>query len=102
VSAPTRFAAGDRVRVRALFPPGHCRAPFYARGRTGSVLGLADRQPDPEELAYGRPGLPALPVYRVGFAQGELWPDYAGDARDRVVVAVYEPWLEPADAGEPR
>ena len=96
MSAGPRFAAGDRVRVKALFPPGHCRAPHYARGRTGSVLGTADVQPDPEELAYGRPGLPALPVYRVGFAQRELWPDYEGGPGDRVVVDVYEPWLEPA------
>ena len=94
-----RFAAGSRVRVSALFPPGHCRTPFYTRGRCGIVLGIADRQPNPEQLAYGRDGLPALPVYRVRFAQAELWPDYAGHAGDAVVVDLFEPWLEPAGGG---
>ena len=90
-----RFAPGAAVRVRALHPPGHCRAPHYLRGRHGTVLALADLQPNPEERAYGRPGLPPLPVYRVRFAQAELWPDYRGGAGDAVVVDVYEPWLEP-------
>jgi hypothetical protein len=92
-----RFAVGSRVRVKALHPPGHCRTPFYTRGRCGTVLGIADRQPNPEELAYGRDGLPALPVYRVRFAQAELWPDHAGTPGDGVVVDLFEPWLEPVE-----
>ena len=94
-----RFADGARVRVKALFPPGHCRTPFYARGRTGTVLSLVDRQPNPEQLAYGRDGLPRLPVYRVRFAQAELWPDAASSLGDAVVVDLFEPWLEPAEGG---
>ena len=92
-----RFADGARVRVKALLPPGHCRTPYYARGRQGVVLGVADHQPNPEDLAYGRAGLPAQPVYRVRFAQAELWPDYGGPSRDSVVVDLFEPWLEPDD-----
>lgn len=91
-----RYAPGDRVRVKHLFPPGHCRTPFYTRGRAGTVLGIADRQPNPEELAYGRDGLPRQPVYRVSFPQAEFWPDYAGSPEDRVVVDLLEPWLEPS------
>lgn len=89
------LAAGTRVRVKRLFPPGHCRTPWYTRGHVGTVLGVVDRQPNPEELAYGRPGLPRLPVYRVRFAQAELWPDYAGNPADSVVVDLFGPWLEP-------
>ncbi|HEX6012552.1 MAG TPA: SH3-like domain-containing protein [Geminicoccaceae bacterium] len=96
-----RFAEGAVVRVNALHPPGHYRTPFYTRGHRGTVLGVADRQPNPEELAYGRDGLPALPVYRVRFAQAELWPEYRGDNAD-AVVDLFEPWLEPADEGEVR
>jgi len=55
-----RFPDGAVVRVRALFPPGHCRTPHYTRGRCGTVLGVADHQPNPEALAYGRDGLPRL------------------------------------------
>ena len=92
-----RFEDGARVRVKALFPPGHCRTPHYARGRTGTVLRLVDRQPNPEQLAYGRDGLPRLPVYRVRFAHAELWPDTPAGPADAVVVDLFEPWLELAE-----
>ncbi len=95
-----RFAPGARVRVRSLHPPGHCRTPHYARGRRGLVLGVADREPDPEELAYGRDGLPPVPVYRVRFEKAELWPD-AGPGRDAVVIDLFEPWLEPLEEPAP-
>ena len=39
-----RFQPGAAVRVKSLFPPGHCRTPFYTRGHSGTVLGVADRQ----------------------------------------------------------
>jgi nitrile hydratase subunit beta len=94
-----RFAAGNRVRVKALHPPGHCRTPFYTRGRRGTVLGVADHQPNPEELAYGRYGAPALPVYRVRFEHGELWG--GAGSRDAVVVDLFEPWLEPSGESAP-
>jgi hypothetical protein len=96
-----RFPEGARVRVSALYPPGHCRTPFYTRGRCGTVLGVADRQANPEQLAYGRDGLPVMPVYRVRFAQAELWPDYRGRDGDAVVVDIFEPWLEPLGEERP-
>lgn len=88
------FEDGRQVRVKAFHPPGHCRTPHYTRGRQGTVLGVIDRQPNPQELAYGRKGLPLLPVYRVRFAQAELWADYRGRPGDAVVVDIFEPWLE--------
>ena len=92
-----RFAPGGRVRVRRAHPPGHVRAPHYVRGLTGTVEAVAGGFANPEELAYGRAGLPALPLYRVRFGQADLWPDYPGPARDTAVVDVYENWLEPAE-----
>ncbi len=98
-----RFAPGMRVRVKALQPPGHCRTPWYTRGRRGVILDLLDVEPDPEARAYGRPG-ELLPVWRVLFDAHELWPDYAGPAHDRVAVGIFEPWLEPLadESGEVR
>jgi len=91
-----RFAPGDAVRVRQAFPPGHVRTPFYARGKRGEVLSVAGAFRAPEELAYGRPGTPPRPLYRVRFAQAELWG--AGEAPgDDLVVDLYEHWLEPGD-----
>ena len=90
-----RFATGDRVRVRLAHPPGHIRTPFYARGKRGIVERICGDFANPEELAFARGGLPARPLYRVRFAQHELWPDYGGPAHDTVDVEIYEHWLEP-------
>ena len=91
-----RFAPGARVRVRRADPPGHIRTPWYVRGRSGEIERLCCAFPNPEELAYNRPGLPAQPLYRVRFRQRELWPDYGGPAADTIEVEIYQHWLEPA------
>ncbi len=91
-----RFRAGDAVRVRRAFPPGHVRTPFYTRGKTGEVVAVAGRFGDPEELAYGRSGEPARALYRVRFTHAELW-GAAAAPNDELVVDLYEHWLEPAD-----
>jgi len=91
-----RFRAGERVRVRKAYPPGHVRSPWYIRGHTGTVERLCGLYPNPEELAYARPGLPGQPLYRVRFLQRDVWPDYAGSAADTVDVEIYQHWLEPA------
>ncbi len=95
---PPQFSAGDLVRVRIAFPPGHVRTPHYCRGKTGVVERLCGAFANPEELAYNRDGLPAQPLYRVRFTALELWGDAA--ARDVIEVEVYQHWLEPVDAGE--
>jgi nitrile hydratase len=91
-----RFAPGDHVAVRYSESPGHIRTPYYVRGRTGVVERVCGPYANPEELAYGRKGLPAQPLYRVRFRQRDLWPDYAGPPADCVEVEIYEHWLEPA------
>jgi nitrile hydratase len=84
------------VRVRAAYPPGHVRTPYYIRGKVGIVERLLGSFRNPEELAYGRSGEPARPLYRVRFPQAEVWPDYSGVSADTVDVEIYEHWLEPA------
>lgn len=88
------FEPGDAVSVRVAFPPGHVRTPYYVRGRAGVVESVAGCFADPEELAYGRDGLPEKTLYRVRFRQTELWPDYEGPADDTLVVDIFEHWLE--------
>jgi nitrile hydratase beta subunit-like protein len=90
-----RFKPGDPVRVRRAFPPGHIRTPFYIRGKSGRIERLCGSFANPEELAFGRHGLPALPLYGVRFAQRVVWPDYGGSA-DTIDIEIYEHWLEPA------
>jgi nitrile hydratase len=92
----TTFAAGDRVRVRRAYPPGHVRTPFYIRGKTGVIERVLGDFPNPEELAYGRSGDPKQTLYRVRFRQPDVWPDYAGSLGDTVDIEIYQHWLEPA------
>ena len=92
----TRFVVGQSVRVRRAEPPGHVRTPHYVRGHLGVVEAIAGVYANPEELAYGRDGLPARPLYRVRFDQAELWSDYPGSPSDTAVVDIFEHWLEAA------
>jgi nitrile hydratase subunit beta len=89
------FAAGDRVRVRWDDPPGHLRTPYYVRGKSGVVERCLGDFANPEELAFGRSGLPKQPLYRVRFRQADVWPDYAGPPVDTVDIEIYQHWLEP-------
>jgi nitrile hydratase len=91
-----RFAVGERVRVRRADPPGHVRTPWYCRGHAGTVERICGAFPNPEELAYNRPGLPAQPLYRVRFRSAELWRDYRGNPADMVEIEIFQHWLEPA------
>jgi len=91
-----RFKPGDAVTVRRAYPPGHIRTPYYIRGQSGVVERICGSFPNPEELAFGRNGLPAQPLYRVRFAQRQMWPDYGGAGADTVDIEIYEHWLEPA------
>jgi nitrile hydratase len=90
------FEVAERVRVRNAAPPGHIRTPFYIRGCVGEIERLCGTFPNPEELAQMRDGLPAQPLYRVRFAQKEVWPDYRGSPSDVLEIEIFQHWLEKA------
>jgi hypothetical protein len=94
----SRFRSGDAVTVRAMYPLGHIRTPYYVRGKQGVVERICGEFANPEELAFGRDGLPKRPLYRVRFRQRDVWPDYGGEGEDTVDVEIFEHWLEPATA----
>ena len=96
VPVPQQFRAGDRVRVRKADPPGHVRTPYYCRGHVGVIERVCGSFPNPEELAFGRSGLPAPPLYRVRVSSRELWADYAGQPDDVVEIEIFQHWLEAA------
>ncbi len=96
-SRKMRFSAGDKVRIKALFPPGHVRTPFFTRGASGEVRAIQGSFANPELLAYGKDGQPAQPLYRVAFRQKDLWADYQGADGDDLIADIYEHWLEPED-----
>ena len=82
------------MTVRAAYPIGHVRVPYYIRGKSGVIERYCGAYPNPEELAYARPGLPKQPLYRVRFKQFEVWLRYRGLASDTVDVEIYQHWLE--------
>ncbi len=94
---PVRYRPGDRVRVRVGNPPTHYRTPMYIQGKTGRVDAFWGAYANPESLAYGGPGLPRQPLYRVEFDQGHLWENYPGQPADKLMIDVYQHWLDPAD-----
>lgn len=96
-SAPPRFEVGDTVRVDDRASLGHCRTPAFIRGQTGVVSAVQGAFRDPERLAYHRPGLPALVVYKVRFQQRDVWPGYAGSAIDQIEVDIQDNWLSPSE-----
>jgi hypothetical protein len=88
------YRAGDRVRVAARRHDGHHRTPSYLKGKTGTIERAHAAFRNPETRAYGADGLPAQPLYLVGFAQRDVWPSYEGHATDRIYADVFEHWLE--------
>ena len=93
-----RYRVGERGRGRrpsARGPPPHA---LVHQGQDRRRRARARTFRNPETRAYGDDGLPELPLYLVGFAQRELWPDYPRPtASDRVYVDVFEHWLEEAE-----
>ena len=90
------FSPGALVRVRNDWPethgPVHIRTPHYLRGVEGSVVRQLGTFRNPEDLAFGRTAS-AIPLYHVAFDPGIVWPD--GDGRDRLLVEIFEHWMEP-------
>ena len=90
------FVAGAAVRVCRRDQAGHVRTPRYLRGCLGRIAEVCGAFPDPELLAQGELGLPYRFLYRVVFAQKEVWRDYAGAGGDDLMADLYEHWLKPA------
>ena len=83
----------ERVRVKALMPPGHVRAPAYLRGKSGVIERALGEFGNPEQLAYGHT-CDRKHLYRVRFTMGELWGDGAEAPDDTLDAEIYEHWLE--------
>lgn len=86
---------GQRVTVRAMFPPGHVRTPAYLRGKTGVIVRALGPFDNPEQLAYGVE--PDVKInFRVRFTMAEVWGAEAENPDDTLDAEIYDHWLEPA------
>jgi len=91
--ARERFKAGDRVRVKSDYVPGHIRMPGYIRGKTGVVLSESPPYPFPDAHAHSVQAQDE-PTYDVRFRSEDLWPNSADAAL--VHVAVFQSYLDRA------
>ena len=87
------FKLGESVLVHERPAHGHCRTPWYLRGKLGVVAAIQGTFHDPERLAYHRPGLPEQMLYKVRFKQPDLWAGYKGLPADHLEADIYEYWL---------
>tara|TARA_B110000014_G_C19684989_1_gene359133 strand:- start:223 stop:513 length:291 start_codon:yes stop_codon:yes gene_type:complete len=94
-----RFKVGDTVKVRIDSPSGHYRTPIYIQGMTGVIESVCGRFKNPEKLAYGHDGYPLETLYTVEFIQRDLWPDYTGNIADKLLIDIYEHWLNTINEG---
>jgi nitrile hydratase len=92
--APARFAAGDRVRAKMIYPPTHTRLPRYVRGHVGIVERALGCHVFPDSNSTGAGENPQW-LYTVTFDGGDLWGE-ASDPGLKVSVDAWEPYLEPA------
>jgi nitrile hydratase len=89
------FKVGDRVRVAERYPVGHYRVPMYMRGKTGVIERvLLPASVNNAEEGFGRNAGSKRHYYRVAVPLAELWPGYG--PRDRLIIEIFEPWLERA------
>jgi nitrile hydratase subunit beta len=88
----SRFAPGDRVRVKRMRPAGHTRCPRYVRGVEGVVETVRGTDAFPDIGPYQGP---SEPVYAVAFASGDLFGS-SDEGAWTVIVDLFDSYLEPA------
>ena len=88
----TRFAPGDRVRVRRMRPSGHTRCPRYVRGVGGTVEAVRGVDVFPDIGPYDGP---EEPVYAVAFSSEDVFGP-SEEGRWIIVLDLFESYLEPA------
>lgn len=94
VTAPARFAAGQRVRTRSGAVDHHTRLPGYVQGKPGTVAHLHGMHVFADAHAQGLGEQPQW-LYTVVFDGATLWGEGA-DAGLSVSVDAWESYLEPA------
>lgn len=89
------YRPGDRVRIADRSPIGHYRVPQYLRGKRALVQKVIEPSYiDNEEEGFGRNAGGRRHYYRLSILMKEIWKDYRGNPQDRLLIEVFESWLE--------
>ena len=78
----------EAVRVKAMMPPGHVRAPAYLRGKVGVIERQLRAFGNPEQLAYGLRAEQQM-LYSVRFTMEEIWGPQAANPSDTLDAEIY-------------
>ncbi|HUR50793.1 MAG TPA: nitrile hydratase subunit beta [Mycobacteriales bacterium] len=89
----SRFAVGDRVRVRGGHPRGHTRCPWYIRGHEGVISRIDGAFSLPDVEAHSDHRVQEA-TYSVRFEGDDLWNDDQPGVT--VNVDLWDSYLEPA------
>ena len=92
--APPRFAVGDQVRAKQIYPAGHTRLPRYIRGKIGRVFKTYRPQTLQDAEPVDGASRPQA-VYAVKFSGDQLW-GAAAEANSCVLLDMWESYLEEA------
>lgn len=84
------YPPGTPVRVRAVDPEVHTRAPRYVRGQPGVIVEAHGDHRLPDAVVAGAPDVRPEPVYAVRFAARDLW----GQGDHSVTVNLWHSYLE--------
>jgi hypothetical protein len=92
------FHIGDRVKVKkedALirWRKPHLRCPGYIFDCEGVIEQYMGAFNDPAFLAFRGASAPT-PLYRVSFRLVDVWGSSSESTNDRVVLDIYQPWLQ--------
>jgi nitrile hydratase len=93
-AATERFGVGDRVVLRGGLGEHH-RLPDWAAGQRATVVAVRGRFPLPDLIVARATAPPAYALYAVELPATEAFVD--ADARDRLYLDVYDPYLDPVE-----
>jgi nitrile hydratase subunit beta len=89
------FETGDAVLISTRIPMGHYRMPTYLRGKRGTVeTVIRPMAVNNEQEAYGHNAGSKGYYYRVSIAMTEVWANYSGSPKDKILIEIFENWLE--------
>ncbi|MBX2867467.1 MAG: nitrile hydratase subunit beta [Acidiferrobacterales bacterium] len=87
------YSVGDQVRLINQHPTSHTRLPRYLRGRHGKIIHYHGAHIYPDVHSRDGKKQPAH-LYTIAFDAAEVWGSYEAKAKDRIMVDVFEPYIE--------
>jgi len=84
----SKFALGDKIKIKTDNPGDSKRVPKYIKGKTGIVQKIRGRIVNPRDHRDERPTL-----YSVAFVSNDLFPE--ASKKDKVFVDIFEDWMIP-------